>query len=147
MEIVQISRRKAEDLLGAFKIYQASLYQAEGSYPDSMESLSNPNVVFYGALEEETVQAVGALEAFKNYGEIKGVFVMDTHRRKGLAKSIMTALEHHLIHQSSRVAKLQIGILQYEALGLYRKLGYKECHVFGEYQPDPLSVFMTKILK
>ena len=29
-----------------------------------------------------------------------------------------------------------------EALGLYRAAGFQECAAFGEYQPDPLSIFM-----
>ncbi|MFA5902923.1 MAG: GNAT family N-acetyltransferase [Desulfobacula sp.] len=147
MEIVQINIQKAKDLLKEFERYEASLYPAETKYPDSMESLTNQNVVFYGAMEDELLLGVGALEGFKGYGEIKGVFIIEAHRGKGLAKSIMLALERHLIDQSVRYAKLEIGILQYEALGLYRRLGYKECHAFGTYHPDPLSVFMTKALK
>lgn len=147
MEIVQINIQKAKDLLKEFERYEASLYPAETKYPDSMESLTNQNVVFYGAMEDEILLGVGAFEVFKGYGEIKGVFIIEAHRGKGLAKSIMLALERHLIEQSVRYAKLEIGILQYEALGLYRRLGYKECHAFGAYHPDPLSVFMTKALK
>lgn len=147
MEIVQISTLKAKNLIKAFERYESSLYQSEGELQDSPKGLLMQNAIFYGALEDENALAIGALEIFKTYGEIKRVFVMDAHRGKGLAKMIMAALEHHLIEQSIRSSKLEIGILQYEALGLYRKLGYKECHAFGPYHPDPLSVFMTKPLK
>ncbi len=147
MEIVQISTQKAKELMEAFERYHSSLYPAEGNHTDSLESLSTQNAIFYGALEGENTLAIGALEMFKTYGEIKRVFVMEEHRGKGLAKMIMASLEHHLMEQSVRSAKLEIGILQYEALGLYRKLGYKECHAFGTYRPDPMSVFMTKSLK
>ena len=34
----------------------------------------------------------------------------------------------------------------FEALGLYRDLGFAECDPFGAYGPDPLSVFMAKWL-
>jgi putative acetyltransferase len=40
--------------------------------------------------------------------------------------------------------RLETGVRQPEALGLYRKLGYRERGPFGAYKPDPLSVFMEK---
>ena len=33
-----------------------------------------------------------------------------------------------------------------QAIGLYKKLGYIERNPFGEYKPDPLSIFMEKQL-
>ena len=33
-----------------------------------------------------------------------------------------------------------------EAIGLYRAAGYQDCPPFGDYAPDPLSLFMTKRL-
>jgi putative acetyltransferase len=29
---------------------------------------------------------------------------------------------------------------------LYKKFGFVECGPFGDYQPDPLSTFMTKVI-
>jgi len=147
VEIVKISTQKARDQIEAFEKYQASLYPAESNHPVSLEILSTQNTIFYGVLENENILAIGALEVFKNYGEIKRVFVIEAHRGKGLAKRIMAALENFLFEQSIKSVKLKIGILQYEALGLYRKLGYKECHAFGTHRPDSDSVFMTKSFK
>ena len=44
------------------------------------------------------------------------------------------------------LARLETGIRQPEALGLYRRLGYLERGRFGAYLEDPLSVFMEKRL-
>ena len=44
------------------------------------------------------------------------------------------------------VARLETGIHQPEALGLYRRLGYVERGPFGSYALDPLSVFFEKRL-
>ena len=41
---------------------------------------------------------------------------------------------------------LETGYLQTEAIGLYRRLGYAERPPFGDYLPDPLSIFMEKPL-
>jgi len=40
--------------------------------------------------------------------------------------------------------RLETGIHNADALALYRGAGFVECEAFGDYQPDPLSVFMEK---
>jgi putative acetyltransferase len=56
----------------------------------------------------------------------------------------MQFLETELEHRGIRLYRLETGIKQPEALGLYRKLGYRERPPFGSYRADPLSVFMEK---
>ncbi len=59
----------------------------------------------------------------------------------------MTALEAVLIGEGYFLARLETGIAQPEALGLYRAMGYYERAPFGAYLTDPLSVFMEKRLE
>ena len=82
-----------------------------------------------------------------HYGEIKRVFVLPEHRGKGLARAIMATLESLLRREGTALARLETGVAQPEALGLYRSLGYRERAPFGTYRPDPLSVFMEKVLQ
>ena len=42
--------------------------------------------------------------------------------------------------------RLETGISQPEAIGLYRKAGFVEIEAFAPYKPDPLSLFMEKVL-
>jgi putative acetyltransferase len=56
----------------------------------------------------------------------------------------MCYLETELRKRGVSLFRLETGIRQPEALGLYRKLGYRERGPFGSYRPDPLSVFMEK---
>ncbi len=58
----------------------------------------------------------------------------------------MNALENHLIEKRVRLSRLETGRKQPEAIRLYKNLGYKERSPFGEYKPDPLSIFMEKEL-
>ncbi len=151
MHIFQIDPRRAGALIKELDEYQASLYPAESNHLDSLETLCRSNVYMVGvtqswAKENDRVIAIGAVKMFKNYGEIKRVYVPDEHRGKGLAKMIMSALEKKLIDQSINKARLETGIHQQGAIGLYRKLGYKQCAPFGAYLSDPLSIFMSKRL-
>ena len=79
-----------------------------------------------------------------NYAEIKRVFVLGHHRGKGLSNQIMCYLETELQDLGIKLFRLETGVKQPEALGLYRKLGYRERGPFGSYVTDPFSVFMEK---
>ena len=78
------------------------------------------------------------------YAEIKRVFVLENFRGRGLSRQIMQALEDELRNRGVTLFRLETGIKQPEALGLYRKLGYRERGPFGAYRVDPYSVFMEK---
>lgn len=146
MEIKQINPIRARRLVEALDTYQSGLYPAESNHLEPIESLTNKNVIMLGALHKECLFAMGAVKLFKNYGEIKRLFVPEKHRGKGLAQKIMAELEDNLIQRSIFTARLETGIYQPEAVGLYKKLGYVLCDPFGDYKPDPLSVFMEKQL-
>jgi putative acetyltransferase len=146
MQIAIIDPEQALALIHELDVYQAVLYPAESNHLDSLETLRQPNVVFLGALEGEAVLAIGAVKIFADYGEIKRLYVPEAQRGKGLARQIMAELEGILIERGVMTAKLETGIYQEAALGLYRTLGYQMTGPFGLYQPDPLSVFMSKQL-
>jgi putative acetyltransferase len=146
MKIIQIDPGRAEGLIKELDEYQDSLYPAESNHLDSLDTLRKENVIMLGAVEDDNIMAIGAVKIFSDYGEIKRLFVPQRHRSKGLAKRIMAELEKYLMGKNIGYAKLETGSLQHEAAGLYRTLGYVECHPFGAYRPDPLSLFMSKKL-
>ena len=59
----------------------------------------------------------------------------------------MAALEAKLIKEGIIFARLETGIKQTAAIGLYKSLGYQERVPFGQYVTDPLSIFMEKQLR
>ena len=139
----------AQRLIALSDAHMDALYPSESNHPESTAALQLPNVLFVGGWitgELVTCGAVKILHDGVSYGEIKRVFVLEPHRGKGHSKAILQHLEAHLTVASIRLARLETGIRQPEALGLYRRLGYAERGPYGGYQPDPLSVFMEKRL-
>jgi putative acetyltransferase len=65
-------------------------------------------------------------------------------RKVGMA--ILLGLEQHARAEGITCVRLETGVSQPEALGLYRRLGFLERGPFGAHAPDPLSVFMEKTL-
>jgi putative acetyltransferase len=116
---------------------------------ESTAALALPNVLFLGAYLDGELAGCGAVKLMHDdgsYGEIKRVYVLDAFRGRGLSKQLMQALEAHLVEQKIPLARLETGISQPEALGLYEKLGYQYRAPFGSYLLDPLSVLMEKRL-
>ena len=146
VDIVQIDPGEAAGLIRELDDYQAELYPAESNHLDSLDTLRADNVVMLAVKENASILAIGAVKFMAGYGEIKRVYVPGEHRGRGLARQIMAALEARLKAEGISEARLETGIRQPEAIGLYRALGYETCGPFGGYRPDPLSLFMVKYL-
>ena len=86
------------------------------------------------------------IDAEGSYGEVKRMFVLPRARRLKLGRRILDRLEAEARREGLGCLRLETGIHQPEALGLYRAAGFVERGPFGEYGPDPLSVFMEKRL-
>ncbi len=139
----------AAHLLALSDAYMASLYPAESNHMESPSALALPNVLFLGAYLDGELAGCGAVKILHDdgsYGEIKRLYVLESFRGLGVSKQLMQALEQHLQQQQIPLARLETGISQPEALGLYEKSGYQYRTPFGSYQLDPLSVFMEKRL-
>jgi putative acetyltransferase len=74
------------------------------------------------------------------------MFVLPAFRGLKLGRRILEELESRIRATGVKMARLETGVAQPEALGLYEKAGYRRCGPFGEYPEDPLCVFMEKEL-
>jgi len=138
---------EAQALLAVSDAYYVGLYPAESNHLESSDDLKKPNVLFVGCRIDGELVASGAAKIMQDegsYAEIKRVFVVDEHRGKGLSSKLMRFLETELQGRGVSLFRLETGVRQPEALGLYRKLGYLERGPFGSYRADPYSVFMEK---
>jgi putative acetyltransferase len=126
--------------------YAAALYPAESNHMLDINTLLQPDIYFVGVWRDDVCGGCGAFRQYTDYIEIKRVWVDPEARGYGLSKQLMIHLEAEAMSRGMCLARLETGVSQPEALGLYRALGYQECPPFGAYQVDPLSVFMEKQL-
>ncbi len=143
---VDPSQPEVYPLIDQLDEYQSSLYPPESNHLDSIDALSRSNVFFLAAFIDSAICGIGSVKLIKDYGEIKRVYVPNNHRGKGIAIALMAELEDHLIKHAIPFARLETGIHQTEAIGLYERLGYYRIEPFGDYKEDSLSVFMEKKL-
>ncbi len=72
------------------------------------------------------------------------MYVDPTQRGRGIAKQLIRFLEAEAVRVNCNVLRLETGIRQPEAIGLYASAGYGRRGRYGDYPEDPLSVFMEK---
>ena len=143
-----------QTLIEALDTYQQTLYPDESNHLDSIEELSQPNVFFVGAYDSNRdIVGCGAIKYQtdrnppKDFGEIKRLYVHEAFRGLGISSRIMQALEEDARGRGVHILRLETGIYQPEAIGLYEKTGYQRCGAFASYSADdPYSVFMEKVL-
>jgi putative acetyltransferase len=97
--------------------------------------------------DAEKLIGMGALKTLGgNDGEIKSMRTVESARRTGVG----TVMLNHIVATAHEVGmkrlSLETGSWSYfePARAFYKKHGFVECEPFGEYVPDPNSVFMTR---
>lgn len=98
--------------------------------------VDNNGAVACGAFKARTQEQV----------EIKRMYVAESHRRKGLAKKVLLALEAWAAELGYCEAVLETGKAQIEALSFYPKLGYRVIPNFAPYEGVENSVCFQKPL-
>jgi putative acetyltransferase len=135
-------------LLAQLDDYLTSLYPAESNHLLDVAALRAPEIRFFVARRKAAAVGCGALRLDADgYGEIKRMYVSPAARGVGLGKKLLAAIEAEARRQRLHTLRLETGIHQPEALGLYVSAGYRETGAFGDYPAgDPVSRFFAKRL-
>lgn len=127
---------------------QSSLYPPENNYLDSIEELQKPNCHFLAAYVDDQIVGCGALKIVdENYSELKRMYVVADHRKRGIGQRLLEELESRSAQSGIWLVRLETGVSQPEALALYRRNGYKETDAFGQYSDSDLNIFMEKRIR
>ncbi|NYF17552.1 putative acetyltransferase [Microbacterium sp. AK009] len=123
------------------------LSPAESVHALGAEALDAQSVELWGAWDDAELAGVGALAALDEVrGELKSMRVADEYRGRGVGRLIL----RHLIERARRLGMtslwLETGTAPAfsPARGLYLSEGFVFCEPFGDYAPDPHSVFLTR---
>jgi GNAT superfamily N-acetyltransferase len=121
------------------------LYPSESRHGLSVGRLIAEAVAFFVLRSDGTPAACGGIKLFgTDYGEVKRMYVRPQFRGSGFAKLILDRLADHARAHGVRLLRLETGIHQKEAIGLYEGLGFRRIPPFGPYKPDPVSLCYEK---
>ena len=134
-------------LLAQADALSASLYPPESNHLVYTDVLGAANARFFVARQNGTAVGCGAVICgHERQGEIKRMFVAPALRGQGVGRQILAAIEATAMAEGLRLLQLETGVDSDDALRLYHAAGFIKRGPFGGYRPDPLSVFMEKIL-
>jgi putative acetyltransferase len=135
----------AQALISELESYLEPQYPRESRHGYSVEKLLREGVAFFVVREDSVAAGCGGVQLFgAEYGELKRMYVRSEFRGRGLGKLMLNHLAHYARQQGVGLLRLETGIHQKEAIGLYEGFGFKCVPPFGEYKEDPLSIFYEK---
>lgn len=135
------------DFIELVKLLDAELAIADGEDHVFYSQFNKIDKIRYVILAYENEKPVGC-GAIKDYGEnameIKRMFVSPARRNKGIASKILSELEIWASELSYNKCILETGKRQPDAIGLYKKNGYKRIPNYGQYTGVENSVCFEK---
>lgn len=125
-----------------------SIYAPESRHGYSIEKLLREGVVFFVARHDDVAVGCGGVQFFgTEYAEVKRMYVRPDQRGLGLGKRILAHIEGYTRQQGIDVLRLETGIHQDAAIGLYEQMGFQRIPPFGNYHEDPVSLCFEKRLR
>ena len=113
-------------------------YGGRDTTPVDPDEFAPPGGLFLIAyVGDEAVGCVGLRRHDDDVVEMKRLFVRARHRRRGLARGMLTALEDRARSLGYRRLILETGLAQPEAIALYEGAGYERIPGFGHYAWSP----------
>lgn len=126
------------------------LYEGEADIGPAREAAMfvEPDGVFLVVRDGEgTAVACGGVARFDGErGELKRMYVVPEHRRRGLGRRVLVELEAEARRLGYRALVLETGDRQPEALGLYASAGYRRIPCYPPYDSRTLSLCFEKRL-
>jgi putative acetyltransferase len=120
-------------------------YPPQSRHAFSVEKMLREGVIFFITHYEGQLAGCGGIKIFDgDYGEVKRMFVRPEFRGKGLGKAMLGHLADYARGKNLDLLRLETGIYEVEAIGLYLRFGFERRTPFGEYVEDPLSIYLEK---
>ena len=130
----------AISLITELEAHLEPLYPSESRHGFSVDKLLAEAVAFFLLRADGTPACCGGIKLMgSEYGEIKRIYVRPQFRGMGFAKSMLNYLADYARSHNITLLRLETGIHQQEAIGLYERMGFYRVLPFGPYTDDPLS--------
>jgi len=141
-----LSRPQVHALLQEHLANMYELSPPESVHALDLSKLRSPDITFWSVWDGETLVGCGALrELTRSEGEVKSMRTPRGMRRRGAGRAVLVHIIEEAKRRGYRRLSLETGSADafLPARTLYKNFGFTDCGPFGDYQPDPNSMFMT----
>ncbi len=122
-------------------------YGSDDHEPGPPPSAADVDLFLVAVGGDGTAVACGALRRLDaGAAEIKRMYVIPERRGSGVAAGVLRALESAAAERGWRTVRLETGTEQPDAQRFYRREGYREIPLFGDYAGSALSVCFERRL-
>lgn len=114
-----------------------------------LDAMREADLDLFAVWDGESLAGVGAVKRLDAaHGEIKSMHTAAAYRRRGVAQATLDHLVAHAAALGLSRLSLETGAGDFfvPARALYARNGFEDCAPFGDYRPDPNSVFMTRAI-
>ena len=130
----------AAALIAELDAHLEPLYPSASRHGFSVQKLIAESVAFFVVRVDGTPAGCGGLKLFgAEYGEVKRMYVRPAFRGQGLARLLLDHLADYARSHGIAVLRLETGIHQHAAIGLYERAGFRRIPPFGEYRDEAVS--------
>ncbi len=137
----------AQLLIAELEAQLDPLYPRESRHGLTVAQLMTEDVAFFVLRWNGAPASCGGVKLYgADYGEVKRMYVRPQFRGLGLSKLMLNHLADYARARGVDLLRLETGIHQTEAIGLYERMGFHRIPPFGAYTDDPLSLFFEKRL-
>jgi putative acetyltransferase len=146
IRIDDLTGQDVADLLQAHLEYCRTWSPPESVHALDLDVLRAPGITFWAAWDAGNLLGCGALKGLDpSHGEIKSMHVTARHRGQGVAVALVKHIVAEARARCYRRLSLETGSMKAfaPARALYARFGFIATGPFGDYVPDPNSVFMT----
>jgi putative acetyltransferase len=123
----------------------AGAYSAEQRHGLRLGEIFEPHMRFFVARLDGIAVGCGGVALFATFGEVKRMYVSDAARGQGVARALLSRIEHAAEEAGLRVLRLETGTRQHAAIKLYERAGFRRCEAFGNYAAMPASSIATSL--
>jgi putative acetyltransferase len=152
MRIIQgdLGDPRVADLV-QFHMSTARAQTAPGSaHALDLAGFVSPDISLWTVWEGNMLLGIGALKQLSaDLGEVKSMHTVQSMRGKGVGSAMLGHIIAAARARGMSRLSLETGSWNYfrPAHAFYRRHGFVECPPFGDYAPDPNSVFMSRTLQ
>lgn len=137
------------EVIAAHIAYGDAAYPAESNHHLTPDAHDAAQVMLFAAWQDDQCLGMAGLTKMPDHaGEVKSMHVQAHGRGQGVGAALLEQIIVHARTLGMTRLYLETGSREASAAAcrLYERSGFTYCPPFGDYIPDPESVFMTRAL-